>query len=278
MISGNDRKSLFLPQPAKIVRAEKMTEKEKFFEISFMNGRELRHKPGQFVEVSIFGIGEAPISISSSPTKRDGFELCVREVGNLTRALHNLPVGSTIGVRGPFGNGFPVEKIEGADVLFIGGGIGLVPLRSLINYTLDNREKFGKITILFGCKHPSEILFEGELKRWDERDDVEFHMSVDRPDEKWKGNVGVITTLFAKIKPDPSKTVAVVVGPPVMYKFVLLELLERRIAEENIYMSLERRMKCGLGKCGHCQINGVYVCQDGPVFTYKEIQNMQEAI
>jgi sulfhydrogenase subunit gamma (sulfur reductase) len=225
------------------------------------------------------GIGEAPISISSSPSRSNGtFELCVRRVGDVTNALHGMKPGEVVGVRGPFGHGFPIERMKGKDILFAAGGLGLAPLRSLINQVLDERGAFGRVIVLYGTKHPSEILFKGELEEWAERDDVEFHMTVDRADEGWTGNVGVITRLFPKVTVNPRNTVAATCGPPIMYRFVLMEMLGKGIPETQIYLSLERRMKCGVGKCGHCQINDLYCCQDGPVFTYAQIKGLEEAL
>jgi len=272
----SQEKSLYLPRLAELIRVERLTESEKLFELRLKDGSELGHKPGQFVMVSAFGVGEAPFSVSSSPTKRGSFELCIRAVGNVTKTLHRLEPGAVVGIRGPFGNGFPLDVLEGMDLLFVAGGLGLAPLRSLINYTLDNRDRYGKLIILYGCKTPSEILFKDELARWEKRNDVNFQITVDRPDDKWDRHVGVITTLFPKIKIDPERTIAVVVGPPVMYRFVALECIQRGIPESHILMSLERHMKCGVGKCGHCQINGKYVCQDGPVFTLTQLRVLPE--
>ncbi|MGB9699458.1 MAG: FAD/NAD(P)-binding protein [Thermodesulfobacteriota bacterium] len=270
--------SIYLPQLAEIIRTEQLTKMEKLFEIRLLHGQDLGHQPGQFVEVSLLGIGEAPISISSSPTKKGSFELAVRAVGNVTNALHKLAKGALIGIRGPFGKGFPVEEMKGKDLLFVAGGIGLVPLRSLINYVLDKRSDFGRVLILFGAKTPAEQLFLDELALWRTRADLEYWETVDRADGKWKGNVGVITTLFPKININPEKTIAVIVGPPVMYRFAILEAQVKGIPDEQIIVSLERRMKCGVGKCGHCQINHLYVCQDGPVFKYAQIKDIKEAI
>lgn len=269
--------SPYLPQMAEVRRAEKLTELEKFFALRFPDGRALGHQPGQFVEVSLFGIGEAPISICSSPTDAEGFELCVRASGSVTNALHRLEAGSQVGIRGPFGRGYPMSEMEGSDVLVVAGGIGLAPLRSVIRYVLANREKYGRLIILYGAKHPSELLFTEELRDWEQREDVELHLTVDRPDEAWKGHVGVITTLFPRLTLQAAQTFAVVTGPPVMYRFVLLELLGKGIPLDQILFSLERRMKCGIGKCGHCQINGKYCCQDGPVFTFPELKVLWEA-
>lgn len=270
---------LFVPQPAKIINIEPLTNLEKVFKVELLNGQSLGHKPGQFVEVSVMGIGEAPISVSSSPSRSDGiFEICVRKVGDVTRALHSKSLNDRIGIRGPFGRGFPIDKFRGKDLLFAPGGLGLAPLRSLINQVLDERALFGHLIILYGARNPSELLFKHDLRVWQEREDIELHITVDRGDDNWTGHTGVITTLFSDISIYPRNTVAITVGPPVMYRFVLIELLGKGISEGNIYLSLERRMKCGVGKCGHCQINNIYACQSGPVFSYKEIKGLEEAL
>lgn len=270
---------LFEPVSARIVKVVPHTALEKVFTIELPDGLSLAHRPGQFVEVSILGVGEAPISISSSPSRSNGtFELCVRKAGDVTNAIHHLKAGSFIGIRGPFGRGFPIEKFRGKDMLFAPGGLGLAPLRSLINQVLDERAMFGRVLILYGSRNPSEMLFKDELARWANRADIELLTTVDKGDENWKGNVGVITTLFRQISINPRNTVAVTCGPPVMYRFVLMEFFGKGISEGNIYLSLERRMKCGVGKCGHCQINNVYACQSGPVFPYSEIKGLEEAL
>jgi len=270
---------LFLPTFARILKVEQLTALEKVFTLRLPDGQPLGHRPGQFVEVSVLGVGEAPISISSSPSRsEDTFEMCVRKVGDVTSAIHRLGPGDKIGIRGPFGRSFPYEKFRGKDILFAPGGLGLAPLRSLINQVLDERALYGRVILLYGARNPSELLFKDELKRWSERSDVEFHVTVDRGDETWTGNTGVITTLFSHISIYPRNTVAATCGPPVMYRFVLMELFGKGISEGNIWLSLERRMKCGIGKCGHCQINNVYACQSGPVFSYKEIKGLEEAL
>ena len=277
-ISEVKSQELYYPEIAEITAIKQFTEKEKWFDIKLPGGRSLGHKPGQFVQVSLFGAGEAPISVTSSPTKKGSFELCVREVGMLTKLIHNFKVGSKVGIRGPFGKGFDVEKFKGKDILIIGGGIGIVPLRSLINYVIDNRKDYGRLIILYGAKDPSELLYPDELKQWQDSNNIEYFVTVDRGTPEWKGNTGVITTLLPSLDFDLPNTIAAVVGPPIMYKFVLMSLKTKRIPDENIYLSLERRMKCGVGKCGHCQINHSYVCQDGPVYNYPELKKLQEAI
>lgn len=266
--------SLYTPRFLRIEKARDFTPHERFFRLEW----DAPYDPGQFVEVSVMGVGEAPISISSSPTRGGCLEMCVRAVGNVTRAMQTLGEGDFLGIRGPFGHGFPVEAFEGRNVLFVAGGLGIIPLRSLIEYVVDRRGDFGDVKILYGAKTPAELLYPEETAEWAERGDIEFHVTVDRPDAGWKGNIGVITTLFRKAEVDPEKTVAAVVGPPVMYKFVVGELFVAGIPARDIWMSLERRMKCGVGKCGHCQINGKFCCQDGPVFNYAELQHLQEGI
>jgi sulfite reductase subunit B len=277
--TSTNKDDIYLPEMATVVRSEPMTELEHFFELKLDSGRELDHMPGQFAEVSIFGIGEAPISISSSPTQSGSFQMVVRNAGNVTRAMHALKPGDKLGIRGPFGTHFPVEdEIRGKDIVFVCGGLGLVPVRSAINYVLDNREDYGEVTILFGAKSPAERLFIDEVKEWVSKENVNYTETVDRGDEQWTGNVGVITTLMTDMMVDPRKTVAIICGPPVMYKFAIMSLYKMGMVDKNIFVSLERNMKCGVGKCGHCQIDGLYVCQDGPVFRFADVAEVQEAI
>lgn len=270
---------IYQPEMATVVRSEPMTELERFIDLKLDCGKELGHLPGQFAEVSVFGIGEAPISISSSPTQNGSFQMVVRKAGNVTRAMHSLKPGDKVGIRGPFGTHFPVDgEMKGKDIVFICGGLGLVPVRSAINYVLHHRGDYGDVTILFGTKSPAERLFVDEVKEWISKGNVTYMETVDRGDEQWKGNVGVITTLMTDMAVDPRKTVAIICGPPVMYKFAIVSLYKMGMVDKNIYVSLERNMKCGVGKCGHCQMDGLYVCQDGPVFKYADLAEVQEAI
>ena len=275
-----EMKTIYAPEISDIVRVEKMTEIETFFEVRLPGGRDLGHQPGQFVQVSLFGIGEAPISICSSPLKRGSFEMVVRRVGNVTEALHRVKAGDRIGIRGPFGKGFPVADFEGRDTIFVAAGLGLPPLRSLINTLVDekSRKRFGRVIILYGAKNPGEFLFNPERKAWEGRKDVEYLVTVDRATHGWTGRVGVITTLIPDLTLDLAKTIAVICGPPVMYKFAILALRAKGLRDDQILLSLERKMKCGVGKCGHCQMNNVYVCQEGPVFNYSKIKDLKEAI
>ncbi|MBF0327677.1 MAG: FAD/NAD(P)-binding protein [Nitrospirae bacterium] len=262
----------------KILRTKQLTKLEKLFEIALDGGESLDQEPGQFVMVSIFGVGEAPISVCSSPTKRGSFELCVRDAGKVTGAMHRLEAGDEIGIRGPYGKGFPIRILEGNDLLMVAGGLGIAPLRSLIKYAFDNRRDFGKIHIMLGCKTSDDLLFEDELNQWFKRMDVHYECTVDRAASDWDGHVGQITTLLPGVHLETERTFAIVVGPPVMYKFVLRELIKKNIPENQIILSFERHMKCGMGKCGRCQIQNLYCCQDGPVFNYADIKNMSEAL
>jgi sulfhydrogenase subunit gamma (sulfur reductase) len=271
--------SIYLPAMATIKEVRQISERDKLFKLELPGGLSLNHQPGQFVEVSVLGVGEAPISITSSPSRSNGdFEICVRRLGDLTSVLHRMGPGDKLGVRGPFGRGFPYMRFRGKDLLFALGGLGLPPGRSLINQVLDERPLYGRVIILSGARNPSELLFMDEVAQWQARGDIEVHVTVDRADETWKGNVGVVTTLFPKIDIHPRNTVGLTIGPPAMYRFVLMEFQAKGISEGSIYLSLERRMKCGVGKCGHCQINNIYTCQSGPVFSYAEIKPLEEAL
>jgi sulfite reductase subunit B len=271
--------SIFLPAMATIVDIKPETKLEKIFTVRLPNGQNLGQVPGQFVMVSLPGVGEVPISIMSSPSRTtDTFRLCIRNAGDVTSLIHTLQVGDEFGIRGPFGRGFPWETFVGKDLLIAPGGLGLAPARSLIDQIIDNRASFGRLIILYGARNPSELLFREVLAEWEKDKDIELLVTVDRPDENWQGKVGVITTLFEHVQINPFKTVAVTVGPPIMYRFVTMELLGKGLNPEQIWMSFERRMKCGVGKCGHCQVNHRYTCQDGPSWTYAEALAFEEAL
>jgi NAD(P)H-flavin reductase len=270
--------SLYAPQPARILRAKQLTDLERMIEVQLTNGRQLGHRPGQFVQVSVFGYGEAPISICSSPAKEGSFEMTVRNMGGLTSALHRAKEGDTIGIRGPFGNGFPMSCMQGMDCLMVAGGIGMAPLRSVIDTVLADREKYGQLIVLYGSRTPGDILFTDEIEAWKADKRNQILVAVDREAPGWDGHVGVVTTLFPQVKVNPKGVAASLCGPPVMYRFVLAELHAMRVPENQIFLSLERRMKCGMGKCGHCQIDGRCVCIDGPVFTAEEARGIHESI
>ncbi|MGD2109983.1 MAG: FAD/NAD(P)-binding protein, partial [Phycisphaerae bacterium] len=186
--------SLYTPLPAEVVSVDKLTAMENLYRLRFSSGEPLGHRPGQFVQVALLGVGECPISICSSPTRPDTFELCIRRVGEVTEQIHGLEKGSIIGVRGPLGNGFDVRELHGQDILIVAGGLGLAPVRSLIHYILDRRDEFGEFHLLYGCRSPDELLFKNDLTLWREDPKVNFHVTVDRPDEQWRGNSGVVTT------------------------------------------------------------------------------------
>lgn len=272
--------NLYLPEPVKVIKIRDFTAKEKFFQFEILSGKSLGHKPGQFVQVSILGHGEAPISITSAPSSDNKFEMSVRAMGDVTTKMHALKVGDIIHIRGPFGHGFDdnvLAKMRGKHLLLIMGGIGYFPLRSLINKVIPERNNYKKITILSGTRTVQDRMYPEELDAISKiGENVELLETIDKADPAWAGNVGVITTLIPKVEFDPNETVAVIVGPPIMYKFVLKALDERKVPHANIFMDMERRMKCGIGKCGHCQMEGIYVCQEGPVFNYAEIESNEE--
>ncbi len=271
--------SPYVPRPATLVSKSPLSELVTLYEFTLDNGKNLAHKPGQFIMLSIYGVGEAPFSVSSAPIKDSVvFELAVRRIGTVTKALSELPVGAKVGIRGPFGTSFPVQEFVGKDTLLVAGGLGYIPIRSLLHYQLRHRQEFGRMIVLIGTRSPGERIFTDQLADLAASRDVELLETVDVPDEAWKGNVGVITTLLPKARVDPQNTFVAMIGPPVMYKFVLRQCREMGIPSERIWVSLERRMKCGLGKCGHCQINNLNACLDGPVFRYMDIESLEEAI
>ena len=271
----------YRPWPARITSITELTATEKLFEFRLVDEcirNAFHHEPGQFVELSIFGVGEAPISISSSPSKSGFIELCVRRAGRFTEALHKMQCGDIVGIRGPFGRGFPFEKMRGHDILLVAGGLGIAPLRSLINNIHDERSDFGKVTIVYGSRTPQDIMFRDQFEMWRHRTDFDLRLTVDHGDDTWDGPVGVVTEPMKTLEIDPDNTFGAVCGPPVMYKFVIEEMRRLGIGYDRIYLDFERRMKCGMGKCGHCQIGHQYACVDGPVFNYWEAKNIQGSI
>ncbi|MEW6188904.1 MAG: FAD/NAD(P)-binding protein [Actinomycetota bacterium] len=271
----------YLPHLAKISKIIGETDANdvKTFGVVFVDEalrRDFTYKPGQFALLSVFGVGEAPISITSSPTQKDYLEFSIKRMGTVTTALHNATEGMIIGVRGPYGNSFPIEDMGGKNIIFIGGGIGLAPLRSLINFVLyeENRRKFEDIIIIYGARSPGDLVFKWELEKWGKRKDVDYFVTVDKGDGKWRGRVGFVPAVLMEVAPRPKNAVAVTCGPPIMIKFVVQNLQELGFKPEQIVTTLEMRMKCGIGKCGRCNIGSKYVCRDGPVFTYKELQEM----
>jgi NAD(P)H-flavin reductase len=272
----------YQPHMARIVRIYKMVEDNHLFTLRFLDDRlaaGFRHQPGQFVMLSVPGAGEAPISISSSPSRPGVLELCIRRMGRVTNALYRMQTNDVVGIRGPYGNGFPIQDIIGHDLLFVAGGLGMAPLRSLVWYALDNRDKFNRVTLMFGSKSPADMLFREELVSLVDRTDMTCLLTVDRdPTGSWKNHVGLLPKLFDSAQIDPARTYAAVCGPPVVYRFVLQRLLDLGFPKDRILMSLERRMKCGIGKCGHCNVGYKYTCLDGPIFTYWDAINLPEMI
>jgi NAD(P)H-flavin reductase len=272
----------YQPHLARIVRIEKMVENTQVFTLRFLDEHlvhTFRHQPGQFIMLSIPGTGEMPISISSSPTRPGVLELCVRRVGRVTSALYRMRTNDVVGVRGPYGNGYPMQEIAGHDLLLAAGGLGMAPLRSLLWYALDHREQFNNLTLMYGSKRPEDMLFREELVALVDRADINCLLTVDAdPSGTWKDHVGLLPTMFDYAKIDPATTYAAVCGPPVVYKFILQRLLKLGFPKNRILMSLERRMKCGVGKCGHCSIGYKYTCLHGPIFTYWDAINLPEMI
>ncbi len=269
-------------EPARIVNMYNLTKDVRFFQIRFTDmdkAMSFDYKPGQFIMFSLFGIGEAPISISSTPSRPGLLEFCIRKVGKLTSAIFDLKENDRVWLRGPYGNGFPIEDMKGKNLIIVAGGLGAAPLRSLLLYALDNRNLFKEIHYMHGARSPEDMLFKDECLKMRHRDDLKCYLTVDNADKDWPCRVGVVTDLFKEMSEiDPEETYAAICGPPVMYKYVIKELVKLNIPKNQILLNLERRMKCGVGKCGHCAIDYVYTCIDGPVFTYWDVLHMKELI
>jgi len=260
------------PRRYRIVRSHKETHDTFTMELEAVDGpANGTFNPGQFNMLYAFGAGESAISISGDPAQEERLMHTTRVVGTVTRALGTLAQGDVLGVRGPFGSAWPVSENAGKDIVFVAGGIGMAPLRPAVLQVLANRTKFGGVTLLYGSRTPGDILYRRELKRWRGRlNDV--HVTVDRADEKWSGDVGVVTTLFNRIIFDPENVVACVCGPEIMMRFVVMELQRRGVSDSSIYISMERNMKCAIGFCGHCQFGPTFICKDGPVFRLDKIR------
>lgn len=274
------------PYLARTVTVEKITvENEardlKTFRLAFCDPadrEDFKHQCGQFAMLSVPGAGESPIGIASSPTD-DGFvEFTVKRypTGAVTTALHSLEEGDKIGLRGPYGNGYPLADMTGKDVVIVSGGFAFTTLRAAIRYMLHkpNRSQFGKITVIYGARNPGELLYKDELNAWAGGGEMDLHVTVDKGDKTWTGREGFVPTVLAEVKPSSANAVALVCGPPIMLKFTIKPLLDLGFEPDRIVTSLERRMSCGIGKCGRCNIGGKYVCKDGPIFTFKQIQEL----
>ena len=249
------------------------------FQIAFCDQKDrdaFQFKCGQFAELSVWGLGECPIGIASSPMERDYLQFTIKRMGVVTTGLHQSEPGANIGVRGPYGNGFPMCRLEGSNVVIVAGGFAFTTLRSLTNYILhrDNRERFGELTVIYGARSPGELIYKYDLKAWAARDDIQLHVTVDAGDEDWTGLVGYVPTIVSQVAPSADNAIAVVCGPPIMIRFSLPALAQLGFSASQILNSLEMRMKCGIGKCGRCNIGGKYVCKDGPVFTLEQLNSM----
>ncbi len=276
-------KNPYIPELAKITGITQETEANdvKTFRVEFCDSsawESFHYEPGQFAEVSVFGVGEAPISITSSPTQEGYLEFSVKKIGRVTTALHYANEGTVIGVRGPYWNTFPIDDMKGKNILFVGGGIGLAPLRSLITYVLseEHREGFGDVRIIYGARSSGDLVFKYELAAWGKREDVDLVVTIDRPEEGWDGHTGFVPAVLKEVAPCSENTVAVTCGPPVMIKYVLPVLTDLGFPPDRIVTTLEMRMKCGIGMCGRCNIGSKYVCRDGPVFTLKQLMEMPQ--
>ena len=268
--------NVYLPHIAVIDKIIDETPGVRTFHFNFKDEKlreEFAFDSGQFGEYSILGIGEAPFCISSSPTRRDHLEFALQRVGRVTNALHRLSVGAEIGFRGPYGNSFPLDFLEGKNLVFVGGGIALAPLRSLIWNVIDNRDKYKNIDIIYGARSPADLCFKYDLDAWEKDKSISMSTTVDRGDESWTGREGFVPAVLEQVAPSPDNAVAIVCGPPVMIRFTFPVLAKLGFTPEQIITTLEKRMKCGIGKCGRCNIGNLYVCRDGPVFTYAQIKD-----
>lgn len=268
-----------IPMILKQARIETSDRMLRTLELTFRHPEDrekFRFIPGQFCELSALGKGEAPFGIASSPTEKGSLKFTINKAGVVTSALHQLEEGSEIGIRGPLGNGYPVGLFEGKNLVIIGGGFAFTTLRSLVAYFLhpENRPKVKGITVIYGARMPGLLLYKEELLEWEKRNDLNLVMTVDGGDKDWKGKVGLVPNVLEEVAPSAEETYAVICGPPVMIKFTFPKLVALRFPNERIFTSLEKRMKCGIGKCGRCNIGHLYVCKDGPVFSYAQLEKL----
>lgn len=271
----------YVPMPVEIIKiiTEVDTKDIKTFRLAFVNKEDeerFKYIPGQFAELSIFGKGESPIGIASSPTQKGYIEFTVQKAGTVTSALHEMEEGMLMGVRGPLGNSWPLEFLEGKNIVIVGGGFAFTTLRSLINYMIfeENRKRFGKITVVYGARSPGLLLYKDELEAWAKRGDIDLNVTVDKGDATWKGREGFVPTVCKEVAPSKENAVTVICGPPIMIRFTLPVFFDLGFSKENIITSLEMRMKCGIGKCGRCNVGSKYVCKDGPVFSLAELDKL----
>ena len=274
-------KNPYIPQKARIQKIVMETEDRniKSFDLAIVDAdkaKSFQFVPGQFAELSITGKGEAPFGIASSPTENGILKFSINKAGLFTTALNNMEEGQTIGIRGPLGNYYPVKELEGKNVVIVSGGFAFTTLRSLIIYLLqpENRPKFKDITVIYGARRPGMLLYRDELAAWAKRSDIKMHVTVDAAENGWDGRVGFVPAITKEVAPSADNAGALVCGPPVMIKYTIPVLQELGFAPDNIILSLEMRMKCGIGMCGRCNIGGKYVCKDGPVFTLAQLNQM----
>ena len=236
----------------------------------------LGFKTGQFIELTLPGIGEAPFTPSSDPNAKDKIDVTIMNVGRVTSLLHGLSKNVSLGIRGPYGKGYPLDKFEGKDILIVGGGVGLAPLRSLLFSLFAEIDRYNKVVLRYGARTPSDIMYKNAIPEWAKRKKVDIVTTVDVGDPTWEGNVGLVTTILKDLPVDLHKTISIVCGPPIMMKFVTLKLLDLGFKPQDIYLSMEKNMSCGLGKCGHCRIGRYYICKDGPVFMYEDLKDIHD--
>src|SRR5690554_1016890 len=264
----------YVPGRAVIKDIRNETPDTKTYSFSFLDEKRFDFSPGQFVKLSLMGVGEIPISIPMN-CERDGLELTIRRVGEVTDVIHNLKPGAELGIRGPYGNTFPIAEQKGKDLLFVAGGCGLAPLRSVIQYVLDHREEYGRVNILYGARTPADLIYKEEYSLWESEEDVSVHLIVDNGDENWDGKVGVVPSLLSELDLNPGNTAAFICGPSIMIYYTVESLIEMNLNREDIFVTLEAHMKCGVGKCLHCYLgNGLYVCIDGPVFSFEQLRDI----
>jgi NAD(P)H-flavin reductase len=273
--------NIYMPYMMEIANIIEETPDVRTFRLKFKNEEDEKNfsfKAGQFGEYSVFGEGESTFCVASSPTRKGYIECTFRKAGRVTGALANLEIGDTVGFRGPYGNTFPIEEWEGKNLLYIAGGIALPPMRCVIWNTLDLRDKYKDITIIYGARSVNDLVYKHELQEWESRPDVKLITTVDPGGQtpEWKGEIGFVPSIVDKVAPSSENTIAILCGPPVMIKFTMPVLKKLGFADKNIYTTLENRMKCGFGKCGRCNVGKVYVCKDGPVFTYEQILELPE--
>ncbi|MCS7234954.1 MAG: FAD/NAD(P)-binding protein [Armatimonadetes bacterium] len=261
-----------VPRPAVVLRVRRETQDVRTLYLRPPEGV-WAFQPGQFNMLYAFGVGEVPVSVSGDPGHRDVVVHTVRAVGAVTTALARVRPGQVVGLRGPFGSGWPLQEAQGRDVLVVAGGIGLAPLRPLVCGLLRHRHRYGRVAILYGARTPQDLLYRDELQRWRARFDMQVEVTVDRAGPDWRGNVGVVTRLLPRAGVDPAEVVAFVCGPEVMMRFAGRELEALGVAPSQVFVSMERNMQCAVGLCGHCQFGASFVCRDGPVFRYAEVRD-----